>query len=138
MSSNAQQLILHPIAYLKGSLTKFNFCDWLISIHSTTYPRFLIATFASLSSADFVLTRLLLQGSSGEIYESNPLADMVLQHLDWSGLAVFKTGMVGLVSGLIMYIAPRKPKSAYRLAAFACLITSGVVAYSVCLALFFV
>lgn len=137
MSINAQtaQLFGYPIA--EGWMACFHVWDWA-SFKSTTYVRFLIATFATLSSADFVLTKLLLQSSGGEIYESNPLADLVLHGSGWLGLALFKTALVGLVSGLILYIEPRKPKAAHRLAAFACLATSGVVAYSVCLGFLFV
>jgi hypothetical protein len=137
MSSNAQTAQLFGYAMAEGWMARFNAWDWT-GIKSTTYVRFLIATFVTLSSADFVLTKLLLQGSSGEIYESNPLADFVLHGSGWLGLALFKTALVGLISGVILYIEPRKPKAAHRLAAFACLVTSGVVVYSVCLGILFI
>jgi hypothetical protein len=139
MSVNAYtQLIQDPLAKREGLPVRFNLSDWLTRIPSRGYLRFLVAAFVALSSADFVLTRLLLQGSAGEIYESNPLADTVLMHSGWFGLALFKTALVGLAAGVILYIAPRKPKSAYQLARFACLVTSGVVAYSICLGFLFV
>jgi hypothetical protein len=94
--------------------------------------------FASLSIADLLLTRVLLENSNFMIYEANPVADWILQNHGWSGLTAFKLTAVMMVSAIIFYIGYFRPATAKRLLAFACVLMSGVVIYSSYLVALFV
>lgn len=90
----------------------------------------LLAAFLVLSLADLILTKILLEQSGGAIYEVNPLADLIIQQMGWGALTFFKLGMVGMVAGIIIYIACHQPATARKLVSFACVLMSGVVGYS--------
>jgi hypothetical protein len=89
-----------------------------------------LSAFIVLSLADLILTRVLLTQSGGEIYEANPLANLILSNFGWAGLTAFKFGMVLMISGIMVYVAYYQPKTAQRLACFAVLLIGGVVGYS--------
>lgn len=89
-----------------------------------------LSAFIVLSLADLVLTRILLTQSGGEIYEANPLANLILSNFGWAGLTAFKFGMVLMISGIMVFVAYYQPKTARRLACFAVLLMAGVVGYS--------
>lgn len=89
-----------------------------------------LSAFIVLSLADLVLTRVLLTQSGGDIYEANPLANLILTNFGWAGLTAFKFGMVLMISGIMVYVAYYQPKTARRLVGFAALLMAGVVGYS--------
>ncbi|HQR07295.1 MAG TPA: DUF5658 family protein [Gemmatales bacterium] len=92
-----------------------------------------LATFAAfivLSLADLILTRILLTQSGGDVYEANPLANLILSKYGWAGMTAFKFGMVLMISGIMVYVAYYQPKTAGRLLCFAVLLMAGVVGYS--------
>ena len=89
-----------------------------------------LAVFISLSFADLLLTKVLIAQSGGDIYEANPLANLILTYLGWSGLTIFKLGMVSLISSIVIYVAYYQPKTARRLLLFACILMTGIVTYS--------
>ncbi|MFT3878541.1 MAG: DUF5658 family protein [Gemmatales bacterium] len=91
---------------------------------------FTLSAFIVLSLADLILTRVLLTQSGGDIYEANPLANLILSNFGWAGLTAFKFGMVLMISGIMVYVSYYQPKTARRLAAFAALLMAGVVGYS--------
>jgi len=89
-----------------------------------------LAAFLILSLADLILTRILLTQSGGEIYEANPLANLILSSFGWTGLTAFKFGMVLMISAIMIYVSYYQPKTARRLVGFAVLLMTGVVGYS--------
>lgn len=91
---------------------------------------FTLSAFILLSLADLILTRVLLTQSGGDIYEANPLANLILTKYGWTGLTAFKFGMVLMISGIMVYVAYYQPKTARRLVGFAALLMAGVVGYS--------
>jgi hypothetical protein len=86
--------------------------------------------FVLLGLADLALTWALIHAGRGQVYESNPLAAWVLRCHGWLGLAAFKAATMGLVAGLVLAIACRRPQAASRLLVLACVAAGGVVAYS--------
>ncbi len=91
---------------------------------------FTLSAFIVLSVADLILTRILLTQSGGEIYEANPLANLILSQFGWVGLTAFKFGMVLMISGIMIYVSYYQPKTARRLVCFAALLMASVVGYS--------
>jgi hypothetical protein len=95
-----------------------------------------MVVFVILSVADLALTaqllncRLLVDSNVCVIYESNPVADYILQRHGWSGLITFKLAVVSLVAIIILYISYFRPVTAKRLLTFACALMSAVVVYS--------
>jgi Domain of unknown function (DUF5658) len=86
--------------------------------------------FLLLSICDLVLTRQLVEASSGVITESNPIAQAWLSYFGWVGLALFKGTIVLLVSGVAILLSWRRPRAAGRVLWFACMAVGGVVFYS--------
>jgi len=99
---------------------------------------FTLVAFIGLSLADLLLTKVLIAQSGGDIYEANPLANLVLTYLGWSGLTIFKLGMVSLISSIVIYVAIYQPKTARRLLLFACTLMTGIVTYSLYLFCFLI
>jgi hypothetical protein len=97
------------------------------------HPRRLLL-FALLSVADLSLTCCLLQATSGQVYESNPLAGWCLSGFGWSGLAFFKLAAVFLVVGLVVVICRYQPRRGGHVLTFACTAVGGVLFYSCFLA----
>lgn len=97
-----------------------------------------LAVFFCLSLADLLLTKILITQSGGAIYEANPLANLILTYLGWGGLTLFKFILVSLVCLIVIYVAYYRPVTARRLLRVACLITAGVVGYSLCLLVWFI
>jgi len=89
-----------------------------------------LAAFIILSLADLLLTRILLTQSGGDIYEANPLANLILHAAGWGGLTAFKFFMVVMISAIIVYVAYYQPKTARRLVSFAATLMASVVGYS--------
>jgi hypothetical protein len=85
-----------------------------------------IYLFANLM--DLVMTVLLL--NTGMFYESNPMADFVLDHWGWEGMVNYKFSLVAVVVFLSQVIAAKRLRTARRLLLFATLVVSGVVVYS--------
>jgi len=96
-----------------------------------------LAAFISLSLADLLLTKVLIVRSGGDIYEANPLANLILTYLGWNGLTIFKLGMVSLISSIVIYVAYYQPKTARRFLLFACTVMTGIVTYSLYLLTYF-
>jgi hypothetical protein len=88
-----------------------------------------LGLFLFLSLADLFLTWRLLQ-SSGEMYESNPIAEWWLSCYGWAGLAGFKIGMALAVAILATAISLARPRTGGRVLAFACAALAVVVLYS--------
>jgi hypothetical protein len=86
--------------------------------------------FLALSFADLVLTWLLLGQSTGEVYESNPIANWWLARYGWSGLIGFKASAVLLVMGLGLVISWHRPRLGGRVLEFGCFAVAAVVLYS--------
>lgn len=92
--------------------------------------RFAIGLFLALSVADFMLTWLLLNRSSGIAYESNPIAAWFLDNSGWIGLAMFKALIVLFVIVAAIRLEQRRPRSAGSVLAFGCASLVAVVGYS--------
>jgi hypothetical protein len=90
--------------------------------------------FVLLSMADLFLTWLLVTGTGGQVYESNPVANYWLASYGWLGLGVFKAGMVSVVSTLVLVISRYRPRTGERVLLFACSTLTVVVLYSCFLA----
>jgi hypothetical protein len=97
------------------------------------HPGKLLA-FVLLSLADLFLTWLLVSGSDGEVYESNPVAGFCLNLFGWLGLGVYKFLSVTLVSTLVLIISRSRPRAGGRILVFACVSLTAVVLYSCFLA----
>ncbi|MFT3883337.1 MAG: DUF5658 family protein [Gemmatales bacterium] len=95
------------------------------------YTRLIL--FLTFSITDFLLTKWLLQRSHGDFYESNPLAEGILQNLGWQGLAYFKFSSALCVLAIAIYLGVLRPLIAQRLINFACLVLGFVVTYSLVL-----
>ena len=96
-----------------------------------------LAAFISLSLADLLLTKVLIVRSGSDIYEANPLANLILTYLSWNGLTIFKLGMVSLISSIVIYVAYYQPNTARRFLLFACTVMTGIVTYSLYLLTYF-
>jgi hypothetical protein len=86
--------------------------------------------FALFSVADLLMTWVLVQGTGGHVYESNPVAGAWLASYGWTGLAIFKSLAIVLVCGLVILISRYRPRTGGRILVFACSITAAVVVYS--------
>jgi len=95
----------------------------------------LMAVFALLSVADFLLTWLLARVSEDCLMEANPLAAWVLEHYGWLGLGLYKAFLVGLVLTLCLVIARRRPGTGRLVCAVGCNSLAVVVCYSLALLL---
>jgi hypothetical protein len=91
--------------------------------------------FGLLSVADFAFTRHLVDRSEGTIYESNPLAEICLASLGWTGVALFKTLGVLLVASTALFVSCRRPRLGGGILHLGCAATGSVVLYSGYLAL---
>lgn len=89
-----------------------------------------LALFAILSVTDFVQTYVLVRGTGGWVYESNPVANEWLSRYGWSGLAVFKAGAVLVVAGAVGLLAVRRPGAGVAVVAAACTALLWVTLYS--------
>lgn len=94
-----------------------------------------VALFTLLGLLDLFLTSHLLQFGGGQVYESNPIAGAFLRTYGLGGLVVFKLILTGLVDALAVVVAWHRPAFGGRILTFGCLATSGVVVYSVAIAL---
>jgi cytochrome bd-type quinol oxidase subunit 2 len=92
--------------------------------------RWLLIAYVVLSLADLVMTWILVQGSGHRVYESNPFArDWLLSH-GWTGLIIFKAGIVLVVAVACLLIARSRPRTSMVILLLGCAITGAVVIYS--------
>jgi hypothetical protein len=91
----------------------------------------LVGGFLLLQAADFVFTWLLLSGvRRGDVYESNPVAQAILDRGGWAGLAAFKLAITGVALAAGLAVAQRRPSAGLRLLVVLCLMMVGVNVYS--------
>src|SRR5260370_38691788 len=88
------------------------------------------ARFAVLGLTDLDLTCYLLRTSSGQFYESIPVACWWLARWGWAGLAGFKLAVVLLVIVAVNRAARHRPRTAACVLSFACGATAVVIGYS--------
>ena len=72
--------------------------------------------------------------SGGVVYESNPLASMILMNYGWAGMVLFKFADMVAVSWIILVLCLFRPKIGRRILFLACGIVAAVILYSSCLA----
>jgi hypothetical protein len=89
-----------------------------------------LAIFAALSAADLCLTWLLLTAGGGEVYESNPLADIVLAKYGWAGLVVFKLTDTLTIMWVVLVLHILRPRISRRVLSVASGIVGSVILYS--------
>jgi hypothetical protein len=86
--------------------------------------------YATLGTADLVLTLYLIQRSGGRVYEGNPVAGAWLSSYGSIGLAAYKALAMVLFAGCVVLVSLRHPTTGKRLLRVACVVTGGVVVYS--------
>lgn len=84
--------------------------------------------FAFFSLLDLTFTGFLLTDPS--FFETNPIANWVLQNWGFGGMAFYKTSMVSLAFGIALVIKKESILVATRLMAVASFVVGLVVAYS--------
>src|SRR5262249_6684265 len=94
-----------------------------------------MALFAVLSLADLLLTWVLLRHSDGIVYESNPIANLFLNHYGWAGMVIFKFTDMLIVAWVAIVLCFFQPRVAQRVLSVACGIVGSVILYSSFLAL---
>ena len=85
--------------------------------------------FVVINLMDVVMTFLLL--NNGSFYESNPIADFVLQRWGIVGMTLFKLSVVGVVLAIANLVAIWRLETSRNLLRFGSLLVGSVVAYSV-------
>jgi hypothetical protein len=95
----------------------------------STYCWVGVGLYALLSVADLSLTFVLLEANPGA-YEANPVAGVWLEQHGWTGLAVFKAGMVGVFVGSVCLLARRRPPVGAGVVTLGCAILMSVNFYS--------
>ena len=98
---------------------------------ATTFLPIRLTLYALLSCADLALTYMLIRTGEGEVYESNPIAEAWLNSYGWTGLALYKLGIVLIVATLAAFISLSRPRTGGHVLSFACLSVALVVGYSV-------
>jgi len=96
-----------------------------------------ILLFILLNGCDLFLTHRLIHSSYGAVSEGNPVAQAWLCYFGWTGLALFKSAIVLLVSGVAIWLSCHRPNAAGRLLWFACSVLAAVVFYSCSLLSYF-
>lgn len=86
--------------------------------------------FVTVNVLDIILTYILLTSTTGLFFESNPFARYVLERWSFSGMIVFKLGLVLLVMLNCYIIARQRPDVARLVLAFGIVTVFGVVGYS--------
>jgi hypothetical protein len=99
-----------------------------VAIKRTLFVAF--AAFAILSVVDYTQTAALITGSSGRVYEANPVASVWLESYGWKGLAAFKLLACGLFLGSVYLLARHRPRVGAGLAVVGCLALLTVTCYS--------
>lgn len=95
-----------------------------------------ITWFLLASTLDLAFTGLALRFTAagltrGRFIESNPVANWVLQHWGFMGMAAFKLAIAGFVIGIALVIEPRRPRTARGLLLGATLVVGIVVVHTV-------
>jgi hypothetical protein len=96
-----------------------------------------LALFAALSLVDLCLTWVLLTNSSGIVYESNPLANLILIKYGWAGMVLFKLADMLAVVWISLVLCLVQPKIGRRVLSLACWTVGAVILYSACLTLLY-
>jgi hypothetical protein len=92
---------------------------------------FFSGCFVLLQGVDFLLTWALMEsGVRTDVYEANPLANMILARKGWLGLAGFKLACTGVALAAGLAASIRRPAVGLRLMAVEVLAMAGVVGYS--------
>jgi len=94
------------------------------------FPLGRMVLFGSLSLVDLFLTWVLIGHSSGIVYESNPIANLLLTHYGWAGMVLFKVTDVLLVAWIVLLVGMFQPHAARRVLSVACGIVGAVALYS--------
>ena len=94
-----------------------------------------LLVYGTLSLADLLLTIHLMDGQSGCVYESNPIAKACMATHGTAGLVVYKASAVLVAGAMIGVICVHRPRLGGRLLVFACSAVGVVVLYSGVLAL---
>src|SRR5947209_2456160 len=91
--------------------------------------RWLFGAFLILSAADLYLTWRLFAVEGSAAGEQNPLANWVLDHYGWAGVACMKFCTVALVVIPVGAIFQARPRTALRLLGGCCAVLGTVVFY---------
>ena len=83
-----------------------------------------------LSVTDLALTRALIQGSAGAVYEGNPLAALWLARFGWWGLVLFKAVSLIPFAGAVFVLARLRPRAGAWVVTLAFLALTLVNSYS--------
>lgn len=94
-----------------------------------------LLVYGTLSLADLLLTVHLVDGHSGRVYESNPIASACMAAHGKAGLVVYKAAAVLVTGVMIGVICTHRPRLGGRVLVFACSAVGVVVLYSGALAL---
>ena len=84
--------------------------------------------FVAVNLMDIVMTSLLL--NTGQFFETNPIANYVLNEWGFAGVTAFKLIVVALVMLIANIIAIKRIRTSRRLLHFGTAIVGSVVAYS--------
>jgi hypothetical protein len=98
------------------------------SLEATRFPK-LCLTFILLSAADLLMTTILLR-TGPHYYESNPVANWILQKWDVAGVTAFKFSVVALVIVIGEFVERRRRGMGRVVLIIGCIATAAVVAYS--------
>src|SRR5260221_14634976 len=79
-----------------------------------------LAVFAALSLADLLLTWVLLRNTGGIVYESNPLANLMLMNYGWAGMVIFKFTDMLVVTSVSLVLCFFQPRIGRRVLTLAC------------------
>ena len=91
--------------------------------------------FVIVNVMDVIMTHLLLR--TGAFYESNPLANYILNGWGMLGMTAFKLALVAMVLLIVNIVAIWQVNTSRNVLNFGSLIVGGVVAYSTYLMLAF-
>jgi hypothetical protein len=97
-----------------------------------------LLVYGTLSLADLLLTIHLMDGHSGCVYESNPIASACMAAHGTTGLVVYKASAVLAAGAMIGVICMHRPRLGRGVLVFACSAVGVVVLYSGALALLMV
>lgn len=101
-----------------------------MNLAATPARRWLFGSFLILSAADLYLTWRLFAVEGSAAGEQNPLANWVLDHHGWAGVACLKLCTVALVVIPVAAIFRARPRTASRLLGGCCAVLGTVVFYS--------
>lgn len=115
-----------PLAPTFNAADPFDFSDFWASVLAT--PSTDKVAFVAVNLLDILFTTILI--NSGSFYESNPIANMVLQSWGFEGMALFKLIIILFVMLIANVIANRKLGVSRAVLRLGTLIVGSVVVYS--------